>query len=146
VTRALSTSVYGNSLAFGFSITITGTYGALSRLHGSPSLLEIVLWGVASAVAVAVLEVIVTRGFWRQAGEAPSQVQMFGTALAFLAVAAGIGAAIAVGELFDGVVVWPAGGAAAATIYVVGESAEVFFAERIQRRRGDPQAGEEEPE
>ena len=109
-------------------------------------MLEVVLWGAAAAAAVAVLEGVVTRGFRRPASKAPSEVQMLGTALSFASVAAGVGAAIAVGELFGGIAVWPAAGAAAAATYVLGEGVETLIAEAIQRWRGEPEAGEEERE
>ncbi len=144
VGRALSTSVHGNSTAFGFSITITASFGALQNLRGSPELLEILLYGIAAALAVALLEGVVTSGFRRRASEAPSEVQMLGTAMNFASVAAGVASAMAVGEIVGGVAAWPAGAFSAATVYMLGESSEVLLAEGIQRVRGDPHAGEEE--
>ncbi len=142
--RALSTSVHGNSTAFGFSITITASFGVLTNLRGSPGLLEILLYGIAAAIAVAVLEGVVTRGFRRRASRAPSEVQMLGTAMNFASVAAGVASAMAIGEIVGGAVAWPAGAFCASAVYVLGESSEVLLAEGIQRWRGDPHAGEEQ--
>ena len=141
---ALSTSVHGNATAFGFSITITVSFGVLNRLEGSPTLLELLLYGVAAALAVALLEALVTYGFRRRAGEAPSEVQMLGSAMNALSVAAGIGAAIGLAKLIDGTAAWPAAAFVASTVFILVESAEVRLAEAIQRLRGDPDAEEEE--
>lgn len=141
---ALSTSVRGNSTAFGFSIMITASFGALTTLRGSANLLEILLFGVAAAAVVAALEGVVTRGFRRAVSEAPSEVRMLGTAMNFASVAAGVATAMGIGEIVGGVAAWPAGGSAAAAVYVLVESAELLLAEGIQRLRGDPSAGEEE--
>lgn len=138
--RAISTSVRGNSTAFGFSITITVSFGTLSQLLGKPSLLEMLLFGVAAATSVALLEGAITRGFRAHLSGASQEVQMLGTAMNFASVAAGVGAAIAVGELFGGVPAWPVGAFLAATVYIATESAEILVAERIQSLRGDPQA------
>lgn len=142
VGRALSTSLLGNSPAFGFSIMITATFGALTRLEGDAALLELVLFGLAASLAVPLLEAAVTRGFTYRAVRSPPEVAMLGTALNFFSVGSGLGSAIAVGLLWNGVLVWPAGGFLAAAIYVVAESSEILLAEWIQLRRGDPEAGD----
>lgn len=143
VVTALGTSIRGNSTAFGFSIMITISFGALQRLTGNPSVGELLAFGVAAAIAVALLEGAVSRGFVRRVGSAPPEVSMLGTALNFASVAAGVGAAIGVGELWTGFGAWPVAGFCAAVAYVVAESAEMLLAERLQRRRGDADAERE---
>ncbi len=140
VGRSLATSVHGNSQAFGFSIMITGTFGVLASLRGSPRPIDILLFGLGAALAVAVLEAVVTRGFRAPAESVPSEVEMLGTALNFISVGAGLGAAIGIGHAVDGVVAWPLAAALASTAFILLESSEVLAASAIQRRRGDPQA------
>ncbi len=142
--RALSTSLLGNSPAFGFSIMITATFGAVTRLEGNARLLELVLFGLAAALAVPLLEAAVTRGFTYRAVRSPPEVAMLGTALNVFSVGLGLGSAIAVGLIWDGLLVWPAAGFLAATVYVLAESSEILLAEWIQQRRGDPEATEGE--
>lgn len=142
--RALSASVHGNSIAFGFSITVTASFAVLNRLEGSPTLLEILLFAIAAATAVAFLEGIVTRGFRRRAVTVPSEVYMLGTALNLASVAVGIGVAIGLGELLRGTAAWPVASFAASAGFVLAESAETMLAERIQHMRGDPDADVEE--
>ena len=49
---ALSTAIRGNATAFGFSITITGSFGALQTQLGTPTLVDVLLFGLAAAVTI----------------------------------------------------------------------------------------------
>lgn len=144
VNTALATSVIGNATAFGFSITITATFGVVEHFEGSPSLVELLLYGVAAALAVGLLEVLVTRGFRVRVGRAPSEVMMLGTALDVVSVAAGIGAAMLCADAVGGGFAWPLAAFVATGVFVLAESAETLAAEVVQRRRGDTDAEEQE--
>jgi hypothetical protein len=144
VGTALSTSVSSNATAFGFSITITVGFGVVQTLEGSPTLFELMLFGIAAATAVGLLEAAVTRGFRRRVGAAPPEVSMMGTALNFASVAAGVGAAIGIGEVIDGTAVWPIASFTTAAVYVLVEAVEVLLAEAIQSARGDAEAAKEQ--
>lgn len=110
------------------------------RLEGSPTVLEMFLFGIAAAVAVALLEGIVSRGFRVPVGENPLEVRLLGTAMDFASVAAGIATALGVGELLDDAEVWPVAAFLAVLVFIAAESVEFFLAERIQAARGDPRA------
>lgn len=140
VGTALSTAVSGNATAFGFSVTITVTFGVVEHFRGSPTLLELLLFGIAGALSVGILEGLVTRGFRRRVGAVPSEVTMLGTSLDVVSVSAGVGAAMLVGALLHGVAAWPAGSFTAAATYMLVQTGEILLAETIQRRRGDPGA------
>jgi hypothetical protein len=141
---ALSTSVRGNSPAFGYSIMITICFGALQRLTHSPSIAELLCYGLGAALAVALLEGAISRGFMRRVGTAPPEVAMLATAQNMLSVAAGLGAAVLTGELVSGFAAWPVGGFVASGAYVLAEAAETLLAELIQRARGDREAEREQ--
>jgi hypothetical protein len=140
VGTAVSTSTMGNATAFGFSITITGSFGILQTTVGSPTVVEIVLFGVAAAATIGVIEGFVTRGFRVRTGVAPPEVRLLGTAQNFVSVAAGLGAAAGVAALLDAGVAWPLGACAATLVFLMAESAEILVAEFVQARRGDPEA------
>lgn len=144
VGTALTTSVRDNATAFGFSIMITASFAALNRNEGTPTVTELLLFGVAAAMAVALLEAGVTHGFRRRAGSAPAEVTMLGTALNALSVAVGVGTAVGIAEVASGLPAWAAGGFLAAMAYILTESAELLLAEGVQKVRGDPAADEEE--
>jgi hypothetical protein len=143
VVTAISTSTVGNATAFGFSITITGSFGVVQTVTGSPTVVQVLLFGVAAAVVVGALEGAVTRGFRERVGSAPPEVAMLGTAQNFISVVLGIGAAAGIAAIIDGGGAWPAAGALSILVFLVAESAETLLAEVIQRRRGDPDAAEE---
>lgn len=140
VGQAIGSSVRGNSTAFGFSIMISVSFGMVWHLRGEPSVPEMFLFGAAAAVSIAILEGALTRGFSARTEQAPQEVTMLGTAMNFASVSAGVAAALGVGELLGGTVVWPAAAFAAGLTYVLAESAEVLMAEKIQSARGDPAA------
>lgn len=146
VARALAAAVRGNSTAFGFSVTITVSFGIMQRLQGSGTLLDLLLFGIAAALAVSLIAGLVTRGFSQRVEPVVPEVSMLGTAQDFLSIAAGVGSVTAVGELTGGSAAWPLAGFVAATVFVLVESAELMLAEQVQRRRGDPEAGEHEQE
>ncbi len=141
---AVSTSVVGNATAFGFSITITGTFAMLQVQLGSPDVVHILLFGVAAAATIGIVQAIVTRGFRVRPGAAPSEVRMLATAQDFISVAAALGAAAGVGALVHARVAWPLGGAVATLVFLVAASGETLVAELVQKWRGDPEAEVEE--
>ena len=135
--RAIGTSVHGNAPAFGFSIMITCSFGAVSTLRVPATLPDMFLFGMAAALGVALLEGLVSRGFRDRLEEASEPIQLLGTAMNFLSVAAGIGVAATTAWLVIGKPAWPLAGFFAATAYVLAESAEVQLAQKVQAKRGD---------
>jgi hypothetical protein len=144
IATAVSTSTFGNATAFGFSITITGSFGVLQTVAGSPTVAQVLLFAVSSALVVGLLEGAVTRGFRDRVGAVPPEVAMLGTAQNFISVGLGIGAAAGLASLIGGGGAWPAGGAVGTLVFLLAESAETLLAEWIQKRRGDPDAEREE--
>lgn len=146
VVRAFSTSVHGNSQAFGFSIAITATFGMISNQEGAPTIPELIYFGVAAATGIAALEALVTRLFTARAVESPSEVQMLGTAMNMLSVAGAVAVGLLAATIVDGTPAWPVAAFFAAVAYVTLEALEVLVAEAIQSARGDPEAHEEQAE
>lgn len=140
----LHTALVDNSAAFGFSITITGSYGALNQLAGSPGLLHITGFAVGAALAFTVLQAIVSRGFRRRPGPAPREVVLLGTAFDVVSVALGLGAAMLAARLLPPAAAWPVGGLAAAGVFALAQAVELMVAVRLETRRGDPDAEREE--
>lgn len=138
--RAVGTSVHGNAPAFGFSIMITCSFGVVSTLRVPPTIPDIFLFGIGAAVSLALLEGLVSRGFRDRLDEAPEEVQLFGTAMNFLSVAAGVLVTLATAWLVTGVLAWPLAGFLAAMAYALTESSEIMLAQRVQAKRGDEEA------
>lgn len=140
----LHTALVDNSAAFGFSITITASYGALNQLAGSPELLHITGFAVGAALAFTALQAIVSRGFRRRPGTAPREVVLLGTALDVVSVALGLGAAMLAGALLPPAAAWPFGGLAAAAVFALSQAVELMVAVRLEARGGDPEAERED--
>lgn len=132
----LHTALVDNSAAFGFSITVTGSYGALNQLAGSPRLWHITGFAVGAALAFTVLQATVTRGFRRRPGRAPWEVVLLGTAFDVISVALGLGAAMLAGALLPPAAAWPVGGLAAAAVFALAQALELMLAVRVESRRG----------
>lgn len=124
--QGLNASVRGNAQAFGFSITVTVTFGVISQLEVHPHLLDLFLFAVAGVAAFTLLNLVVVlrRGDAINDG-AGERATLLGTATDFLAVGAAVGAAIAVGELLDGTLVWLLAPFVAGVIYVLVQAVEL---------------------
>jgi hypothetical protein len=141
----LQTAVVDNSTAFGFSVTMTASYGALNQVAGSPSLLDIALFAVCAAGAFTVLQAVTTRAFRRRPSTVAREVIMLGTALDMVSVVLGLGAAIAAGLLFPAHVAWSAGAFSAALVFALSQALELMIAARLERRWGDSDAATDPP-
>jgi hypothetical protein len=141
---AVSTSTFGNSTAFGFSITITGSFGVLQTMTGTPTVIQILLFAVAAALVLGLIQAAVTHGFRDRTGTSPPEVSMLGTAQDFLSVAAAILAVAGIATVVRGWAAWLLGGAVAALVFLAAETAETLLAEVVQKRRGDPEAEQEQ--
>ena len=139
----LQTAVIDNSAAFGFSITITSSFGALNQLAGTPSLVDIFGFAMGAAAAFTLLQAAATRGFRRQPGAAPREVVLLGTALDILSVALGFGAAVVIGLALPTGAAWPVGAFLAALVFALGQALVLMLAAVLKRLLGDPGAEDE---
>ncbi len=61
--RGLHSSANGNVAAYGYSGTITTTFGVLSITQGTPGVAEILAFVVGAVLAVAIVEAVPSGGF-----------------------------------------------------------------------------------
>lgn len=132
--RGLRSSVINNSSAFGFSVMITTTFGMMQHFKGSPTVSQIILFGVGAVLAFSIIEGAASNGFRRRPHTHPEEVIMLGTAANVLSVVIALGVAYAVGALFPEMVAWSIGVLLAAATYVLVEAAELAVAEKIEAR------------
>ncbi|MEY8038006.1 hypothetical protein AB8O55_01215 [Saccharopolyspora cebuensis] len=140
----LQTAVIDNSAAFGFSIMITSSYGALNQLVGSPSLADIVGFAMSAAAAFTLLQAVTTRGFRRRLGAAPRAVVLLGTAFDIVSVALGLGMAVLVALTVPRGAAWPVAALLAVLVFALSQAVELMIAARLERLRGEP--GAEDPD
>lgn len=124
--RGLSASVTGNAQAFGFSITITVTFGVVDAAEGTPSRLDLLGFAMAAVAAFSLLNVLVfllLRG--SRESDPPERALLIGTATDFLAVAAAVGTAIAATALVHDWAAWLLAPFLAGVLYVLVQSIEL---------------------
>jgi hypothetical protein len=123
--HGLSTAVNGNAQAFGFSITITVSFGIVDVTHPAPALWELVVFALAGVAAFAVLNLAVVLFLSDAAAQSSSpRAVLVGTATDFLAVGAAVGAAVGVSELLMDGLAWTFTPFAAGVAYVLVQSVE----------------------
>ena len=138
----LGESLGGNATAFGYSVTITASFGAVQLGRGQPRFGDLVVFGLGAVVAFGGLEGLVTGGFRVPLEKGSDQVVLLGTALAFISIVLAIAAARGVAAVLSGAWAWFAGAFCASLVFALVESLEFMFAEWLQERRGeatDPQ-------
>ncbi len=124
--RGLSSSVTGNAQSFGFSITITVTFGIVDAAEGQPSRLDLLGFALAAVAAFSVLNVLVFLLIDHDRdADALQRALLIGTATDFLAVAAAVGAAIGTTVLVHGGAAWLLAPFLAGVVYVLVQSLEL---------------------
>ena len=123
--RGLGISTRNNALAYGFSISVTATFGVLQYLAGPASVGRIMLFVVGSALPFPVLNAVVTRGFRQRVEREPPLVVAVGTSLSLVSIAAAVGLAALLAWALRGWGAWLAASFAAAVVYLLASAAEV---------------------
>jgi hypothetical protein len=136
--RGLNTSVSGNSQAFGFSITITVTYGLISSAGGKPALPELFGFALSAVAAFSLLNLIVAGMLLkRQSAGEPRRVVLVATATDFLAVGAGIAAAVGIREVVSDWGAWVLGPFCAGVVYVLIQAVELSLGQDQDQDQGE---------
>jgi energy-converting hydrogenase Eha subunit A len=134
--RGLGESTRHNSLAYGYSLALTGAFGVLDELAGRPSFPDVLLFAVGAALTFSIMNAAVTRGYqYRIEGERPIIIA-FGTSLGFISIAAALGVAALFGWLFSGWAGWLLGGFFASTVYLVGSALELVLGHAVRALLG----------
>jgi hypothetical protein len=132
--RGLHASVRNNASAYGFSVTITASFGLLTAVLGAPTVPEIFAFGGGAVAAFALVEFIVSGGYKHELTDEPSGVKDVGSSVSILSVGAAMVCAYAAGRLLEGVVAWPAGSFAATSVYLFLFGVELSLIAYLQQR------------
>lgn len=129
--RGLSSSVTGNAQAFGFSITITVTFGIVDAAEGHPTRLDLLGFALAAVAAFSMLNLLVFLLIEHDRdADALKRALLIGTATDFLAVAAAVGAAMGATGLVHGWAAWLLAPFFAGLVYVLVQSLELAVSRR----------------
>jgi hypothetical protein len=134
--------MHGNATAFGYSVTITASFGAVELQRGSPTYADLIVFGLGAVFAFAGLEGLLSNGFREPLTKGADQVITLGTALAFISISLAITAADLLAGTLNGGLAWFAGALGGSLVFVLVESLEFVLAQWIQERRGQTSEGD----
>ncbi|MGH2886308.1 MAG: hypothetical protein ACRDPA_27030 [Solirubrobacteraceae bacterium] len=134
----LGQSLGGNATAFGYSVTITASFGAVELGRGAPRFGDLIVFGLGAVVAFGGLEGVASRGFRSPLEKGSDEVILLGTALAFISIVLAIAAARGIAAVLSGAWAWFGAAFCASLVFALVESVEFMFAEWLQERRGEP--------
>lgn len=130
--RGLKAAASGNAQAFGFSILITVSYGIAATSGPPPTLGEQIAFAMSAVAAFSLLNVLVAIVARSEPGSLSSKrVLLVATATDFIAVGAGLGAAIGIETAFDGVLAWVLIPFAAGLSYMLVQAIELALGREV---------------
>jgi hypothetical protein len=130
--RGMRTSVRNNSAAYGYSVTITATFGVLSALDAGPGIPNVFLFLAGAALAFTAVELIASKGFSVTDHAQPEEVVLIATTFDVFSIATAVGAACLVGWALEGWAAWFVGSLAATWVYMTAVGLELALAERAE--------------
>ena len=99
-------ATHNNALAFGYSVTVTTSFGLLTATAHSPTVGHIFLFILGTGLAFACVNALVTRGFRRRVEREPPVVMALATSFGVLSISAGAGVAGLIGWGIGGWLSW----------------------------------------
>ena len=134
--RGVRTSIANNTSAYGFSLTVAGSFASLAKVHGDPSWVELFLFLVGSCVGFAAVNAVSTRLFRKESPDEPELVISLATSLSVFSVCGAVGAATGIAFALSSWQAWPLAALAFTVAYVIGVGAEVSIAAHQHSRAG----------
>lgn len=129
--RGFNASVTGNAKAFGFSITVTVTFGVITAVHHDPSLYQLMGFALSAVAAFSLLNVVVALLLdVRPSRVRETRALLVATATDFLAVGAGVGSAIGISHVLSAWPSWIVAPFAAGLLYVLVQAVELAVGQR----------------
>jgi hypothetical protein len=132
--RGLHTSARENVSAYGYSVTITASFGLLSATEGSPGVPAIFSFAGGAVLAVALVEAAASGGFRHRLEEEPSRVRALGGSISFASVGLALAAVFLTGSLTGGLLAWPLGAFLATLVFLLVFALEIGLAELLTGR------------
>ena len=132
--RGLRSAAHNNASAYGYSVTITATFGILSVVAAPTTVLEIFAFAGGAVAAYALVDGVASGGFRHgPRDEEPSEVTALGSSVSFVSVGAALAIALVEAQLVGGWVAWPLGAFSATVAYLLLLALEIGLAERAKR-------------
>jgi len=131
--RGVRTALRNNASAYGFSITITVSYGLLSGAQSAVSAAETIAFGAGAAVAFVLVGAVFVAATSRGSLPESRQALTISGGVDMLSVGAAIAAAFALSQI-PGFWAWPMAGAGAVACYLLVSGLDVLIARALARR------------
>jgi hypothetical protein len=130
--RGLRSAARNNASAYGYSVTITATFGIL--VTGTTTVLEIFAFAGGAVLAYALVDAVASGGFRHgPRDEEPSEVTALGSSVSFVSVGAALAVALVAAQLVGGWAAWPLGAFSATVAYLLLLALEIGLAEIAKR-------------
>src|SRR5215211_702389 len=119
--RGLRSAARNNASAYGYSVTITATFGILSVVTAVTTVLEIFAFAGGAVLAYALVDGVASGGFRHgPRDEEPSEVTALGSSISFVSVGAALAIALVEAQLVGGGwPAWPLGAFLATVAYLL---------------------------
>jgi hypothetical protein len=132
--RGLRSAARNNASAYGYSVTITATFGILSVVTAVTTVPEIFAFAGGAVLAYALVDGVASGGFKHgPRDEEPSEVTALGSSISFVSVGAALLVALVEAQLVGGWPVWPLGAFSATVAYLLLLALEIGLAELVKR-------------
>lgn len=135
VGRAVRTALRNNATAYGFSITITVSYGLVAGKAALTSPVEALSFGIAAALGFATFGALAVIIFRSGRVSESGQIATISGIVDLVAVLAAVAVALGLSRI-DGYWAWPATGAGAAITYLLVGGLDILVA-RVASRYTD---------
>ena len=127
--EALATVLRGSAVPYGYTLTVLSSHSILSHSHGTPTVLDILLFVIGAIAAFTFLALIADRFSPRPLPTSRGDMIRAGSVHVF-AIGSAFGATVVIG-LIPGIVAWLIGAFAATSLYLAIVSLEIDVAHRF---------------
>jgi hypothetical protein len=134
--RGLGLSARNNSLAYGFSVAMTGLVRSAGASRQDAHSGRRVLFAVGTCLPFALLNPVVTQGFRKRVEREPPMVVALGTSFSIVSATAGVGAAALLGWALSDWAAWLAASFAAAAVYLLTAALEIALGRGVHAVAG----------
>jgi hypothetical protein len=135
--RGLGMAARNNALAYGYSVTATGSFGILTEIDGPSSVGRIFLFVAGAGIAFAALNALVTRGYRQRVDQEPPVVVALATSFSLVSSAAAVGVAGLLGWALGGWVAWLLGSLLPTWAYIAVSALEIALSRNLHLAVGD---------
>lgn len=126
--RGIRTSTANNASAYGFSLAVAGSFGALNKVRGQPTWLELFLFLAGACAGFAAINALSTWFFRKESPDEPELVISLATSLSVFSVCASVGAAAGIAYTLSDWAAWPLAALAFTLVYITAVGAEIGLA------------------